>query len=336
MIFILCLISFSDLFCSFLSSNKIPQQQISYSIAELEKKYQQEQPMTCDEIQYYSFYKSIRSQDTNYYTQLFWMANFIGMNVLPVIIKKYISPYVDIIVTKQQFKKKIKKKTGITFGHIAGYEETKMALEPLIQNIKNQKKIKKLEKIDGVLLYGPPGCGKTYFVKALAHEMGVPIVSVLMKDLINEEGLIVNKIDLLFEVLYELTLETGPLILFLDEIDFLIGNRSNQNIEQNCKLVLQNFLDKLDGEKKLKGICIVGCTNYRENIDVALLRPGRLGINIEINRPTLKDIISIITLYGKKYNIVFANEEEIFTLANTFVGLTVSEIIKKLQLKKNN
>lgn len=149
----------------------------------------------------------------------------------------------------------------------------------------------------------------------------------------NDKGLFVN-LDLLFEVLKDIIAKKGPCILFFEEFDFLVGNRANEKLDQNTKLILQNFLDKLGGESALKGLFIIACTNYKENIDEALLRPGRFGNHIEIGRPSMEDISSLVDLYSKKFNINFENQDTQLLFINESLGLTVSEIIKKLKNKK--
>jgi SpoVK/Ycf46/Vps4 family AAA+-type ATPase len=307
-----------------------------YKIDDLIQKYQNNEPMTCEEIQFYIFHRGVRMQQQDSFSQFFWMGNFVAMNIIGPLVTKYFYPYINTILTKRAFKKKIKiKKNFINFSNIAGYESVKIILQPIIENIKNQKKLKKLEKIDGILFYGEPGCGKTYFVKALASQMDIPVVSIFMKDLIDESGLVTDKIDILFESLKEITDEgREPVILFLDEIDFLIANRNNEKIEQNIKLILQNFLDKLDGSEELKGICVIGCTNYKEKLDPAVLRSGRIGTLIEINKPIREDIIALITMYSKKFKIDLFDEKEIERLADSFIGLSVSDIIKEIKKMK--
>lgn len=308
-----------------------------YFQSDLDQKYNQNIPMTLEEIHSYCLLRGLRNQEISRQAQAFWIINFIGMNILGPLFKYYMIPFFSDIITKYKFKKILNtKKSNINFNSVVGYESVKTTLKPIIENLKNQKKFKKLEKIDGLLLYGPPGCGKTHFVKALANEIGIPIISILIKDLIEEGGLITHKIDLLFEVLVNYTSHSGPVILFLDEIDFLMGNREGkEKIDQNIKLVLQNFLDKLDGEKELKGIFVVGCTNFKDQLDPALLRSGRMGTLIEIKQPAIEDIIELIKVKTKQSSIIFS-DKEITILADTFIGLSVTEIIKQLRIIIDN
>jgi len=304
-----------------------------YLIANLDQKYKKKEPMTTDEIHSYALLKQVYRGEQTQYAQLFWIANFIMASFVTPLIELHVKPFMQKILIKKEFKEKLnRKKSNINFNSIIGYESVKKILKPVIANLKNQKKFKKLEKIDGLLFHGPPGCGKTYFVNALANEIDIPIISVLIKDLIQEGGFITNKIDLLFEVLVNYSSHYGPVILFLDEIDFLISNREDQTeINPNAKLVLQNLLNKLDGDKELKGILVVACTNYIDKIDPALLRAGRMGDVIEIKKPSIEDIIEFIKVKSKKRSIVFS-DEKILELANSLLGSSVTDVIKKLKI----
>ena len=164
----------------------------------------------------------------------------------------------------------------------------------------------------------------------MAYEAGIPVLTILAKDLINNKGTVI-KLDLVFKVVQDYVAQVGPCILFFEELDFLVGNRESQQLDQNAKLVLQNFLDKLGGDSRVKGLFIVACTNHKENIDLALLRPGRFGIHIEVNKPTREDIILFCDAYEKKYNIVISQKDE---LVNQCIGMSVSEVLQKLETFK--
>jgi AAA+ superfamily predicted ATPase len=109
--------------------------------------------------------------------------------------------------------------------HIIGYEKEKAICLKIIQTIQEAKKIKNAQKKAGILFFGPPGCGKTNFVKTIAAEANVPMLSISMQDLINERGMITNNLHIAFNVIKEYRKKNGPCIIFFDEFDFLIGNR---------------------------------------------------------------------------------------------------------------
>jgi ATP-dependent Zn protease len=253
------------------------------------------------------------------------------VGVASPLINTYFSPYIKNLVAKKIFHAGLQpKKTAINFDDIAGYQEIKRKLKTVIKKLKKQKHTKQYEKMDGILFHGDPGNGKTYFAQALANEAGVDMYCIKATDLVNEQGQVENRVDLLFEQINTLVLKHGPCILFLDEVDFILKNREKGNLTQNEQLLLQAFLNKLDGEIALKGVLVICNTNYYDAIDQALLRPGRIGEDIEFTNPTENEIIELINLYAKKFNINCLDDSTIMYLAKRAVGMSVSKIIKFL------
>lgn len=82
---------------------------------------------------------------------------------------------------------------------------------------------------------------------------------------------------------------------------------------------------------RLKGLFVIACTNHKESIDPALLRPGRFGIHIEVGKPTREDIILFSDAYERKHNLVIPQKDE---LVNQCVGMSVSEVLQKLKTFK--
>lgn len=308
----------------------VKEREVCYDIINIQKKIDKKENLTLSEIQFYAYYKGSFAQKANVITSIFWVSVWIG-NYLSSIIGKFAYPYCLYLFKKYQLKKLInfiKEKKSMT--KIIGYEKIVDQVKSLIVSMKEQKETKHYKKNDGILFYGPSGCGKTNFVKTMAYEADIPILTILAKDVISDTGQAIN-LDLVFEVVRDYIANSGPCILFFEEIDFLVGSRNNQQLDQNAKLILQNFLDTLGDGSKLKGLFIVGCTNYKENIDSALLRPGRFGIHIEVGKPRKEDIILFSDAYERKHNIVIPQKDE---LVNQCVGMSVSEVLQKLKTFK--
>jgi transitional endoplasmic reticulum ATPase len=124
----------------------------------------------------------------------------------------------------------------------------------------------------GVLLYGPPGCGKTYLVKALAHDGRANVLSVKGAELLSKW---VGESESAVRQLFARARGAAPSLIFLDEIDALAPVRGPDNDEVTGRVVAA-LLTELDGLEELHGVVVVAATNRPDMVDPALLRPGRL------------------------------------------------------------
>jgi hypothetical protein len=147
----------------------------------------------------------------------------------------------------------------------------------------------------GVLLSGPPGCGKTFYAKALAAECDVPLVVTTYSDWQDGSGgdTMARGIKKLFTV-WRKQAHDGPFILFVDEMDSIGARDSNGHNETWFRTIINAWLAFLDGAEPRDGIVVIAATNLPERIDPALVRPGRLDRHIAIPAPTIADLAGVI------------------------------------------
>lgn len=171
------------------------------------------------------------------------------------------------------------------FECVAGMKSLKQQLiADVINPLKHPENFKKFKVSipNGIILYGPPGCGKTFIVRKMAEELGYNFFEVKHSDLATPyiHGS-VNNIGKAFEI----AKQNAPAILFFDEISALVPDRKNLNESSSHKEEeISEFLMQLNDAADNK-ILVVGATNYIERIDPAILRPGRFDKKIYVSPP---------------------------------------------------
>ena len=167
----------------------------------------------------------------------------------------------------------------------------------------------KLRPPKGVLLYGPPGCGKTLIAKAVANSLAKRVAEVNGTDNVKSYFLnikgpeLLNKyvgeterhIRLVFQRAREKANEGNPVIIFFDEMDSLFRTRGSGISSDVENTIVPQLLSEIDGVEGLQNVIVIGASNREDMIDPAILRPGRLDVKIKIERPdaeAAKDIFS--------------------------------------------
>lgn len=135
----------------------------------------------------------------------------------------------------------------------------------------------------GILIAGPPGCGKTLIAKAIANETRVNFISIKGPALLSKY---VGESERGIREVFRKARQAAPCIIFFDEIDALVPTRAGSSSESHVtERVLSQFLAELDGIEELKGVLVLGATNRLDMLDEAVLRPGRFDEVLELPRP---------------------------------------------------
>ncbi|KAL6529800.1 hypothetical protein OROGR_015423 [Orobanche gracilis] len=148
----------------------------------------------------------------------------------------------------------------------------------------------------GILLYGPPGCGKTLVAKAVANAAGANFIYVEGPELINK---FVGESELAVRTLFRRARTCAPCIIFFDEVDALTTRCGKEGGQFTDRLVSQ-FLVELDGAKQRRGVYVIGATNWPEKVDRIMLRPGRLGTHVHVPLPSPEGRVSILEALARK------------------------------------
>ena len=228
-------------------------------------------------------------------------------------------------IIKDKEKEKEKKDNNIrTFKDVAGLYEVKKDVECLVDFLKNADKYTaagaKLPK--GVIFYGPPGTGKTLLAKAIAGEAGIPFHYMSGADFVEMYvGVGAKRVRELFETAKKKT----PCIIFIDEIDAIGGKRGKDDSNGEDRKTINALLTEMDGFKSSENILVIAATNRLEDLDPALVRPGRFTNKFCVPCPeTAKERMEVIKLYGK--NKKFCEDVDFNSLAKETIGFSPASI----------
>ena len=228
-----------------------------------------------------------------------------------------------------------KDKVKITFKDVAGIDEAKDEVAEIIEFLKSPKKFQRLGgRIPrGVLLIGPPGCGKTLLAKAIAGEAQVPFYSISGSDFVEMfVGVGASRVRDLFKQ----AKENSPCIIFIDEID-AIGRKRGPGFagggHDEREQTLNAILVEMDGFETDDQVIMVAATNRSDILDSALTRPGRFDRQVVVPLPDLKGRMEILKIHAQKIKLSpDANMEKLARGTPMFSGADLAAIINEAAL----
>ncbi|HIB66534.1 MAG TPA: ATP-binding protein [Phycisphaerales bacterium] len=197
----------------------------------------------------------------------------------------------------------VHERKGISFDDIGGMEELKEELRINIIYPMQKPEIYEAygKKVGGgILLYGPPGCGKTHLARAVAGELRANFLSIGLNDILD---MYIGNSEKNLSNLFEMARSKAPSVLFIDEIDALGAKRGSNN-SSNLKTMTTHFLTEMDGiHAENDKVLVLGATNEPWGVDSAFRRPGRFDKVIFVPPPDLEARIEILKLHSRGKNV---------------------------------
>jgi cell division protease FtsH len=214
-------------------------------------------------------------------------------------------------------------KSAITWSDIAGVEEAAAELQEVVDFLRDPKRFAQLgaRVPKGILLHGPPGTGKTLLAKAVAHHSGATFYSQSASAFVEMfAGLGAARIRKLFEK----ARANAPAIVFIDELDAIGMKRSGGSNNREHDQTLNQLLVELDGFRGSADVVIIGASNRLEDLDPALLRPGRFDRQVLVSPPDLpgREEILLVHTRGKP----LAGDVDLNSVARQTSGLTGADL----------
>jgi transitional endoplasmic reticulum ATPase len=220
----------------------------------------------------------------------------------------------------------------VKWEEVGGLEDVKQALKEAVEMpLKNPQCFKTLgiRPPRGVLLYGPPGCGKTYVVKALANEAGINFVSVKGPELLSKW---VGESEQHVRDVFRRAKQVAPSIILFDEIDALAPRRGITTGTHVMEQVVSQLLTEMSGISDLEGVSVIATTNRPDIIDPALLRPGRFDRLIYVPAPDEKTRLEIFKIHTKGMPLKGVKLEKLAEQTEGYSGADIEALSREAAL----
>jgi cell division protease FtsH len=214
-------------------------------------------------------------------------------------------------------------KSAVSWDDVAGVEEVRAELMEVVDFLRDPRRFERLgaKTPKGLLLYGPPGTGKTLLAKAVAHESGAQFFSASASSFVEMfAGLGAARIRKLFQE----ARKNAPAIVFIDELDAVGAQRTGHGFNREQDQTLNQLLVELDGFEGAQQVVVMGASNRIQDLDQALLRPGRFDRQMLVPPPDLKGRVAILEVHTRDKPL--ATGVDLGQVARQTSGLTGAEL----------
>ncbi|KAL7033786.1 hypothetical protein ACKWTF_007720 [Chironomus riparius] len=221
---------------------------------------------------------------------------------------------------------------SVSFDDVKGCDEAKQELKEVVEFLKNPEKFSNLggKLPKGVLLVGPPGTGKTLLARAVAGEAGVPFFHAAGPEF---DEVLVGQGARRVRDLFKAAKDRAPCVIFIDEIDSVGAKRTNSVLHPYANQTINQLLSEMDGFQQNEGVIVLGATNRREDLDQALLRPGRFDVEVNVPTPDFTGRKEIITHYLGKILSKDINVDMLARGTTGFTGADIENMVNQAALK---
>jgi transitional endoplasmic reticulum ATPase len=222
-------------------------------------------------------------------------------------------------------------KEGNGFADVAGMDDIKAMLQQkVLFVIKNPERAQKykLTPPNGMLLYGPPGCGKTFFAEKFAEEASLNYISIKGSDI---GSTYIHGSQEKIAKLFDEAEAKAPSVICFDEFDAMVPKRSSNEASALMNPEVNEFLSQMNNCSQ-RGIFVIGTTNHKDLIDPAVLRTGRMDIHVEIGAPDKDTRKKLFDLYLKDRPCFGVNTEALADMTENYSSSDIAFIVNDAAL----